>query len=580
MKAIFSFGKHSYVKTVGMFLIAVALIAGVVGCEGEPVPTFTLTMAENPAGTGTATDDTGGSPYEEGDDVNISAIPADCYRFVSWSAPAGTFADANNATTTFTMPDQDVTVTANFEAVPPDHYKFYDVDWETAPYVGMEVLLEDQFGTFNVTVGDAILFGNPVEKEHATGVAPIEDPNRHYTLYELDYGEGEPMLDSWQVVVNNQFQDDAELTVQGPIALAVPTQKEDHEMPVCLNHFSVYLVDEADYYDFPPVDGVNLKDQFILDGEDVTVNGPVLFANPVQKTVPGGAPTPIEHEDEHYVWYHITGEPFEKRGLQIDNQFGPQVLDVLSPDTLAVPSQKISWGQPLDHFKSYGAVWVDEPPATFPADVQLEDQFITEWLGEPLMATVLDPVLFANPVNKEHGEVWTPVSNWDNHLTLYNIAYEEIMPVWHVTVDNQFGVGQELFLEGPTYLAVPTKKGPHDPPEGLDHFLVYTVVSEPPVLMEEVWLSDQFTSQWATVYPAGYFANPVKKIHGTEVTDIKHPNAHLLWYYIDGGEFSEEWLPIANQFGPQVLGVYQGWYMELYDLLGVPSQKTGFSIAD
>jgi hypothetical protein len=60
------------------------------------------------------------------------------------------------------MPAQDVTVTANFEAVPPDHYKFYYVDGETAPYVGMEVLLEDQFGNFNVTVGDAVLFGNPV----------------------------------------------------------------------------------------------------------------------------------------------------------------------------------------------------------------------------------------------------------------------------------------------------------------------------------------------------------------------------------------------------------------------------------
>ena len=35
MKAIFNLRRHSYLKTIGTFLIAVALIAGVVGCEGE-----------------------------------------------------------------------------------------------------------------------------------------------------------------------------------------------------------------------------------------------------------------------------------------------------------------------------------------------------------------------------------------------------------------------------------------------------------------------------------------------------------------------------------------------------------------
>ena len=125
MKAIFSLRRHSYLKTIGTFIIAIALIAGVVGCEGEPVPEFDLTMAVNPVGTGTATDQTGTSPYEEGEIVDIEAVAADCYRFVNWQAPAGTFGDANNATTTFTMPASDVTVTANFEEVPPDHFKFY-----------------------------------------------------------------------------------------------------------------------------------------------------------------------------------------------------------------------------------------------------------------------------------------------------------------------------------------------------------------------------------------------------------------------------------------------------------------------
>jgi uncharacterized repeat protein (TIGR02543 family) len=76
---------------------------------------YNLTVAVNPAGTGTATDQTNAAPYAAGVQVSIQAVPAAGYRFVNWTAPAGGFADASSATTTFTMPAQDVTITANFE---------------------------------------------------------------------------------------------------------------------------------------------------------------------------------------------------------------------------------------------------------------------------------------------------------------------------------------------------------------------------------------------------------------------------------------------------------------------------------
>jgi len=559
-------------KIFSICLSVVVLVALIVvlapGCTEDGADTYALTMTENPAAGGTATDETGGSPYEEGADVDIKAVPVGCYRFVSWSAPAGEFGNSTVAETTFTMPARDVTVTANFELTPPepDHYKFYYTQ-EGAPYVGEEVELVDQFGTFNVTVGYAISFGNPVQKIHE-GTTPIVDESRHYTLYELDYGEEMPMLDSWQVVVNNQFQDDEELTVWGPVALAVPTQKGGHEEPVCLDHLLVYDVIEGPYMEVV----VNLDDQFIK--EDVMVWEPIYFANPVQKTH-DGVVTEIEKDDEHYVFYAIEDMWYEsiEKTIQIDNQFGEETLDLTYRDTLAVPSQKISWEQPLDHFHCYWAEDVEGLPIE--EVVELEDQFITDWLGEPLIAMVGESVHFANPTNKWHGEELAPISSWNDHYTFYKLYYEEMLPDWHVVVSNQFDPGepQELYVSGyPEYLAVPTQKGDQDPPVNLDHFLVYEIHPEwvPPYVGADIWLWDQFTDYSTKLHEVAYFANPVKKTDATGVTDIMHPDDHLVWYWINGPSyFMIEDLPIDNQFGPQFLDVHPSEG----DLLGVPSEK-------
>jgi DUF971 family protein len=84
---------------------------------------YGLTMSAAPGAGGTATDLTGGSPYVAGTTVNIKAVPAGGYQFVNWTAPAGVFANAAAAETTFTMPAQDVTVTANFATLPPLSYQ-------------------------------------------------------------------------------------------------------------------------------------------------------------------------------------------------------------------------------------------------------------------------------------------------------------------------------------------------------------------------------------------------------------------------------------------------------------------------
>ena len=92
---------------------------------------YDLTMAVAPNGTGTATDVTNVSPYAAGTVVSIKAVAATGYHLSQWTAPAGSFANANAAETTFTMPASDVTVTANFEVGVP-----YTLTMAASPVMG------------------------------------------------------------------------------------------------------------------------------------------------------------------------------------------------------------------------------------------------------------------------------------------------------------------------------------------------------------------------------------------------------------------------------------------------------------
>jgi uncharacterized repeat protein (TIGR02543 family) len=83
-----------------------------------PVPIYELTMAASPLDGGTATDETTAGPYAAGAAVSIKAVASQGYGFVNWTAPAGEFGNPNETETTFSMPPQAVTVTANFEEIP------------------------------------------------------------------------------------------------------------------------------------------------------------------------------------------------------------------------------------------------------------------------------------------------------------------------------------------------------------------------------------------------------------------------------------------------------------------------------
>jgi hypothetical protein len=84
--------------------------------EQIPMDYYTLTMAVN--GSGSTRPSVGQHTYVAGTVVPITATPASGYHFINWTGDVGAVADVNAGNTTITMND-DYSITANFEAIPP-----------------------------------------------------------------------------------------------------------------------------------------------------------------------------------------------------------------------------------------------------------------------------------------------------------------------------------------------------------------------------------------------------------------------------------------------------------------------------
>jgi len=120
MKIILSSRRHHYVAWVSIFLIMVALIAGMVGCGcgggGDGGESYDLTIASTSGGAAiTLGEET--FTYDEGTVVDLVAVADEGYLFNEWIGDVGTNADNKNPTTTITV-NGDYTITANFEELP------------------------------------------------------------------------------------------------------------------------------------------------------------------------------------------------------------------------------------------------------------------------------------------------------------------------------------------------------------------------------------------------------------------------------------------------------------------------------
>jgi len=605
MKAIFSLRKHSYLKTIGTFLIAIALIAGVVGCEGEGEEEFELTMAVNPPEAGTATDLTSSSPYAEGEAVDIKAVANAGYQFVEWS-DTGAFADARAEETTFTMPAEDVTVTANFELAPIDHFKCYWVDPAGGPPAEI-VSLEDQFVSIDAEVRYADLFCNPTEKMHGSVTTPISDPEGHLTIYDLLY-EADPV--SRRVEVTNQFGTQ-NLTVYGPVKLAVPTQKTEpgtHGAD-CVDFEDPTLGTVYNVGDTFTDSGVNIEvEEYYWYGGGSTTDGTATIFNTGDA---GGSGQDVNCNNVNLAFdfsYPLDGLSllygYYGGDLNIDiNGVLEKFLDFASiPSPIGgvnVVNTDFGGGKgmltlsgTINSFAIGGQeLWIDDVCPTAPYEPPVLDHYLVyeviegsalepselvilndQFEVEP-DAFVVTPRFLANPVKKTHGGEVTDILDENTHLVFYDIEVSGGNDIDNVDVEarNQFGDQNfEAFEAG--FLAVPSEKTVLPPPV-LNHFRGY--FSDPQgegVPTTPVVLQDQFHEEpiSATVMYDWFLCNPVEKwIDEGHGSPIWHPDHHLYIYGI--GDVSEEcWLvEVNNQFGNQVLTVMGP------AALAVPTQKEG-----
>ena len=143
---------------------------------------YTVTLNQSPSVGATLTGATNTAHY--GGTINISASEPTGYQFVNWtSSPSVTFADATSASTSFTMPASNVTITANYVQV----YTVTFVHHDKGAFSGgsTEVLVPTSSNTITLpTVTDVSCgFYDTFEGWIASGSEYSESTSKPATVY-------------------------------------------------------------------------------------------------------------------------------------------------------------------------------------------------------------------------------------------------------------------------------------------------------------------------------------------------------------------------------------------------------------
>lgn len=112
------------------------------------IPTYEITVQTDGHGTASASSTTA----KAGEQITLTATPNSGYRFAGWtSSNGGSFADASSASTTFTMPDRNVTVTANWKKKSSGGSVFFwDLKFDTNGGSKIDTVTEWEYSTIDL----------------------------------------------------------------------------------------------------------------------------------------------------------------------------------------------------------------------------------------------------------------------------------------------------------------------------------------------------------------------------------------------------------------------------------------------
>lgn len=236
-------------------------------------------------------------------------------------------------------------------------------------------------------------------------------------------------------------------TVAGRTAtpVATPTGPAPTPTPVPLSHFFCY---EVALDPFTTIPGVSLVDAFGT--STVDVKRPSRFCNPAN--VDEGDPS-APSEVDHLTGYELvtnTSNFVPLRNVQVTNELGTIVLDVLRPDRLFVPSSKsLSGAAPqldpsIDHFQCYNV----QGGQARASDVLVDDQFGT------YITDVKRPARLCMVTDKNGEGTFRP----GEHLMCYQIETNPQRSLYRdpFFIDNQFGA-DTIGVTGPREICLPSE---------------------------------------------------------------------------------------------------------------------------
>ncbi len=207
------------------------------------------------------------------------------------------------------------------QMVMENHYLVYEVP-EVYSFTG-PIVLTDQFRVFTADFAELDKFATPVAKNGE----PILNPSMHQTWWMIDDPQS-----IWWTLIDNQFGVQRWQVKDGRY-LVLPALKNEPTMPPPWNHYKCY--DALG----PPLDiPVTLYDQF--GSYQMIAKEPVLFCNPVEKTVQGNV-YPIMTPEAHLACYRL--EPVMPGGFtaMAFDQFGDWQITLLEPCWLCLPTIKL-----------------------------------------------------------------------------------------------------------------------------------------------------------------------------------------------------------------------------------------------